>query len=366
VIRKALGALAAVFALSSGVQAQSVTAPAATAWPTTPGDVTLKAFQFHSGESLPELHLHYMTLGTPRRDAAGHVTNAVLILHGTGGTGGQFLAPQFAGELYGPGQPLDIAKYFIILPDGIGHGKSSKPSDGLHARFPHYDYDDMVEADYRLLTQHLGVDHLRLILGTSMGCMHAFVFGEAHPEFMDAMMPLACLPVEIAGRNRIWRQMTIDAIKADPAWMGGDYKSEPQAGLRGAADLLIIAGSAPIQLQKSYPTRAAAEAYEQAAVARTMASTDANDFIYQVDASRTYDPSAGLGRIQCSVMWVNSGDDFINPPELGIAEVKVKQIKRARFVLIPASDKTHGHGTHTWAAVWKSYLVELLNESGRP
>ena len=359
-IRKALGALAAVFALAGAAAAEP-----ATTWPTTPGDATLKDFHFRSGETLPELHLHYMTLGAPKKDAAGHVTNAVLILHGTGGTGGQFLSPQFANELYGPGQPLDIAKYFIILPDGIGHGKSSKPSDGLHMRFPRYDYDDMVEADHQLLTQHLGVDHLRLILGTSMGCMQAFVFGEAHPSFMDAMMPLACLPVELAGRNRMWRQMTIDAVKADPAWMGGEYKTEPQAGLRVIGDMLVIAGSAPIQMQKAYPTRDGADAYEQATVARTLATGDANDFLYQVDASRTYDPSKGLGRITCPVMWINSGDDFINPPELGIAQDKVKEIKRGRFVLIPASDKTHGHGTHTWAAVWKSYLVELLAESGR-
>jgi homoserine O-acetyltransferase len=336
----------------------------ASQWPTKPGDFTLRDFHFRSGETLPELHLHYMTLGEPRKDASGHVTNAVLILHGTGGTGGQFLSPQFADELYGPGQPLDIRKYYLVLPDGIGHGKSSKPSDGLHMRFPHYDYADMVEADHRLLTQHLGVDHLRLIMGTSMGCMHAFVFGEAHPGFMDAMMPLACLPVEIAGRNRAWRQMTIDAVKADPAWMGGDYAAEPQAGLRTASDLLVIAGSAPIQLQKAYPTRAAAEAYEQKAVARSMASADADDLIYQVDASRTYDPSQGLAKITCPVMWVNSGDDFINPPELGIAEQKVKEIKRGEFVLIPASDKTHGHGTHTWAAVWKPQLEKLLAESG--
>jgi homoserine O-acetyltransferase len=344
----------------------AATAQPATPWPTKPGDFALKDFHFRSGEVLPTLNLHYMTLGEPKTDASGRVINAVLILHGTGGTGGQFLSPQFANELYGPGQPLDIHKYYIILPDGIGHGKSSKPSDGLRMRFPRYDYGDMVEADYRLLTQGLGVNHLRLILGTSMGCMHALVFGETYPEFMDALMPLACLPVEIAGRNRAWRQMTIDAIKADPTWMGGDYTTEPQAGLRTAASLLLIAGSAPIQLQKAYPTRAAAEDYAQRAVARSMASTDANDFIYQVDASRTYDPSRDLAKITCPVMWVNSGDDFINPPELGIAEQKVKALKRGTFVLIPASDKTHGHGTHTWAAVWKPQLEQLLAESREP
>ncbi len=337
-------------------------AQGSTAWPVKSGDFTLSNFQFRSGETLPSLRLHYMTLGTPRRDAQGRVTNAVLILHGTGGTGAQFLQPQFANELYGPGQPLDIAKYFIVLPDEIGHGKSSKPSDGLRMRFPRYDYGDMVEADYRLLTEHLGVDHLRLLMGTSMGCMHSFMLAEAHPAFMDAVIPLACLPVEIAGRNAAWRQMSIDAIKADPAWMGGEYAAEPQQGLRAAADLLIIAGSAPIQLQKAYPTRAAAAAYERAAVERTLSVTDANDFIYYVDASRSYDPSQGLGDITAPVMWINSGDDFINPPELRIAEAKVKAIRRGTFVLIPASDQTHGHGTHTWAAVWKPYLVKLLAE----
>lgn len=356
-IRSIACALIAAFALSSLAQAQ--TAPV---WPTEAGDVALHDFHFHSGETLPSLHLHYMTLGEPRKDASGRVTNAVLILHGTGGTGGQFLSPQFANELYGPGQPLDIRKFYIILPDEIGHGKSSKPSDGMHMRFPRYDYADMIDADYRLLTEHLGVNHLRLLMGTSMGCMHAFMLGEAHPDFMDALMPLACLPVELAGRNRAWRQMTIDAIEADPAWKGGDYTTEPQAGLRTAADLLIIAGSAPIQLQKAYPTRAQADDYEQKAVARAMSNTDADDFIYQVDASRTYDPSRDLGKITAPLMWVNSGDDFINPPELGIAQQKVKEIKRGRFVLIPASDKTHGHGTHTWAAVWKPELEALLAE----
>jgi homoserine O-acetyltransferase len=360
-IRSILTAIAMSLAAGAIAHAQP-TQKTAIAWPTTGGDFTIPDFHFRSGETLPALHLHYMTLGAPRKDASGRVTNAVLVLHGTGGSGRQFLSPQFANELYGPGQPLDIAKYYIVLPDEIGHGQSSKPSDGLRARFPHYDYADMVEADYRLLTEHLGVNHLRLAMGTSMGCMHTFMLGEAHPDYMDALMPLACLPVEIAGRNRVWRQMTIDAVKTDPAWMGGDYKTEPQGALRTVADILLIAGSAPIQLQKAYPTRVAADAYERTAVAHTMAGLDANDFIYQVDASRDYDPSAELGRITAPVMWINSGDDFINPPELGIAEEKVKAIRHARFVLIPASDQTHGHGTHTWAAVWKTYLVELLSE----
>jgi len=327
---------------------------------TTEGDYVVHDFAFRSGESLPVLKLHYTTLGTPQRDAAGHVTNAVMILHGTGGDGHQFLRPQFAGVLFVPGGLLDPAKYFIILPDDIGHGKSSKPSDGLHMKFPKYDYDDMVAGEHALVKDGLHVDHLRLIMGTSMGCMHAFVWGETYPDYADALMPLACLPVPLAGRNRIWRKMVIEGIEADPTWNGGEYKTEPQMGLRITADMLIIAGSAPLQLQKAYPTRDAAEKYEADTVAKDMATTDANDTIYQVDASRNYDPSPSLDRITAHVMWINSADDFINPPSLGIAQEEVKKIKHGTFVLIPESLQTHGHGTHTWAAVWKGYLAELL------
>ena len=293
------------------------------------------------------------------------MTNAVLILHGTGGDGHQFLRPQFSGVLFGPGGLLDASKYFIILRDGIGHGKSSKPSDGLHAKFPHYDYDDMVAADYQLLTKGLHVNHLRLIMGTSMGCMHSFVWGETYPDFMDALMPLACLPVQIAGRNRMWRKMTIDAIRNDPAWDGGEYKTQPLAGLRTAADFLVIAGSAPLLFQKNWPTRDMADAYLDQTINHDLATLDANDFLYQVDSSRNYDPPAKLANIKAPVMWVNSADDFINPPELGVAEKEVKLIPRGKFVLIPISDQTHGHGTHTLAAVWKDYLAELLNETER-
>jgi homoserine O-acetyltransferase len=332
--------------------AESLAAP-------TEGDVVVKDFAFRDGERMAELRLHYRTLGAPIRDAAGHVTNAVMILHGTGGTGAQFVAPQFAGELFGAGQLLDTAKYYIILPDGIGHGKSSKPSDGLHAKFPQYDYDDMVAAQHALL-EKLGVQHLRLILGTSMGCMHAFVWGETYPEFMDALMPLACQPVQIAGRNRVWRKMVMDAIREDPEWKGGEYTAEPRQGLRTALDLLLIAGSAPLQMQKSYPTRDAADQYLDEYFAARMPGLDANDLLYAVNASRNYDPSAGLEKIRARVMYVNSADDFINPPELGIAEREIRRVKGAKFAVIPISDATRGHGTHTWAAVWKQYLAELL------
>jgi homoserine O-acetyltransferase len=327
------------------------------------GDYVAKDFKFRSGESLAELKLHYRTLGKPARDAQGRVTNAVLILHGTGGTGAQFLSPQFANELYGAGQPLDTSKYFVILPDGVGHGKSSKPSDGMHATFPSYDYDDMVAAHHLLLTRGLGVEHLRLIFGTSMGCMHSFVWGETYPDFMDALMPMACLPVQIAGRNRVWRKMVMDAIREDPEWESGEYTDPPKQGVRVALDFLIIAGSAPLQMQKSLPTRDAADKFLQDYFAQRAKDLDVNDFLYQVNASRNYDPSPQLEKIAAKVMWINTADDFINPPELGIAEREVKRLKDGRFLLIPTSEQTHGHGSHTWAVLWKKNLQELLDSS---
>ena len=329
------------------------------------GDFVIKNFRFQSGETLPELRLHYQTLGSPRRGPDGHIVNAVLVLHGTGGSGSQFLVPRYAGELFGPGQPLDVSRFFVVLPDDIGHGKSSKPSDGLRARFPHYGYEDMVRGEHALIVDGLGVDHLRLVTGTSMGCMHSFMWGESYPDIVDALLPLACLPVPIAGRNRMWRQMLMSAITDDPAWKGGDYATQPEQGLRTAVDMLLIAGSAPIALQRDYPTGASVDAYLAQAVPRIAAQLDANDLLYQVAASRDYDPSGRLGAIKARVTWINSADDFINPPYLGIAEREVKKIPAGRYVLIPASDRTHGHGTHTWAAVWKSYLVELLGSSAR-
>ena len=329
------------------------------------GDYVAKDFRFRSGETLAELKLHYRTLGTPKKDAQGRVTNGVMVLHGTGGSGAQFLSPQFADELYGAGQPLDVAKYFVILPDGIGHGKSSKPSDGMHARFPSYDYDDMVTAHHLLLTRGLGVEHLRLIFGTSMGCMHSFVWGETYPEFMDALMPMACLPVQISGRNRVWRKMVMDAIREDPEWKGGEYSVEPKQGVRVALDFLIIAGSAPLPMQKSLPTRDAADKFLADYFEQHAKTLDVNDFLYQVNASRNYDPSGSLEKITAKVMWMNSADDFINPPELGIAEREAKRLKNGKFQMIPLSENTHGHGSHTWAVLWKDKLAELLADSGR-
>jgi homoserine O-acetyltransferase len=320
-------------------------------------------FHFKSGESLPELRIHYVTFGKPERDKDGRVTNAVLILHGTSGSSRSLLNPIFAGVLFAPGGLLDISHYYVIVPDSIGHGKSSKPSDGLHAKFPQYDYDDMVAAQHELVEKGLGVNHLRLVMGTSMGCMHSWVWGETYPDFMDALMPLACQPVQIAGRNRMFRKMTMDAIREDPDWKNGDYTAEPQESLKFAADIFILASSAPLQMQKSAPTRDDADKLLADSRKRLVAGFDANDLLYALNASRNYDPSGELGKIQAWVMFVNSADDFINPPELGIAEREIKRVRNGRFVLIPVSDQTHGHGTHTYAAVWHEYLKELLDES---
>jgi homoserine O-acetyltransferase len=291
------------------------------------------------------------------------VTNAVLIMHGTGGSGHQFMTPIFSGELFGPGQPLDASKYFIILPDALGHGKSSKPSDGLHAKFPHYGYRDIVKLDYRLLTEHLGVNHLRLVMGTSMGGMQSWVWGETYPDFMDALMPLASLPVEIAGRNRMTRRMIVDDIKTDPEWKDGEYTTQPH-GLGAALDILTIMSSSPLQMMKQAPTREAADSALERSRAARMNTTDANDLLYQVSASEDYNPDPNLDKIQAPLVAINSADDFINPPELGIMEREIKKVKNGKFILLPITDKTRGHGTHTVAAIWKGYLEELLKQTG--
>ncbi len=367
--RRFLFAIAATLSIGAAANCQTMSlAPAnpsaaaqapAISWPTVDGAVLLANFRFGTGETLSELKLHYLTLGTPHRNAAGHVDNAVLLLHGTGGNAHSLLNSLFSNVLFGPGQPLDIAKYFLILPDDIGHGQSSKPSDGLHMRFPAYDYDDMVHSQ-RMMLDEMKIDHLRLILGTSMGCMESFVWGETYPGFADALAPFACLPVQIAGRNRMMRYMAIQGIKLDPAWMNGEYKTEPAPGLRNANEMLLVMGSSPLQMQKIAPTRELAETYVEKYLARTMAATDANDLIYYVNASRNYDPSPRLDQITAPVLWINSADDYINPPELGIAERQVKRMPNARFILLPISDATRGHGTHTVAAVWKDYLIEFL------
>jgi homoserine O-acetyltransferase len=334
------------------LQADSFPEPAA-------GDFVIRDFRFASGEVLPELKIHYRTIGRPRRDAAGVVRNAVLILHGTTGSGRQFLAENFAAVLFAPGQLLDAARYYIVLPDGIGHGDSSKPSDGLRARFPQYTYDDMVLAQHRLLTEGLAVDHLRLVMGTSMGGMHTWVWGETFPGYMDGLVPLASVPTQIAGRNRMMRKMIIDDIRGDPEWKGGDYASQPR-GLAAAVQVLLLMVSAPLQWQKAAPTRDDADRFLAEQMKTRLSGTDANNFLYAFEASRNYDPSSSLEKIEAPVLAINSADDQINPPELGLMEKLLPRVRRARFVLIPTGPETRGHGTHSYPALWQSYLKEFL------
>jgi homoserine O-acetyltransferase/O-succinyltransferase len=324
------------------------------------GDYLIPNFRFTTGESLDTLQIHYTTLGAPRRDAQGIVRNAVMVLHGTGGSGRGFLSRNFAGELFGPGQLLDTAHYYIVLPDGIGHGGSSKPSDGLHAQFPHYTYDDMVRAQFLLLTKHLGVNHLRLIMGTSMGCMHAWVWGYTYPTFADGLVPLACAPTQIAGRNRMMRTMIMDAIRDDSAWQGGDYTQEPVQGLTTAEYVLYLMGSSPLLQQRLAPTRDAADSVIRAYVAQRVARTDANDLMYAFNASRDYDPSSHMAEITTPALAINSADDLINPPELRLVEPLVARAKSVTFIILPVGPEMHGHGTHSWPAIWGHYLSDFL------
>src|SRR5256886_3532871 len=331
----------------------------------TEGDYTIRDFKFTSGETLPELHLHYRTIGKPEKDAQGKTMNAVLIMHGTTGSGAQFIRPEFAGELFGKDQPLDATKFFIVLPDGIGHGKSSKPSDGLHAKFPRYGYLDMVEAQYRVLTEGLGVNHARLVMGTSMGGMHTWLWGELHPDFMDALMPLASLPTQISGRNRAWRRTVIDAIRNDRAWSGGEYPAgagQPPS-LRTAAEMLWFMSSNPVLRQKDAPTLAKTDEALDKFVKDIVKSDDANDVLYALEASHDYDPGPNLEKIQAQLLAINSADDLINPPELGILEHEIKRVPHGRAIVMPTSDKTRGHGSHTIASLWKDQLLGLLKES---
>ena len=326
------------------------------------GDFVLREFRFASGERLPELRLHYRSVGEARKDETGTVRNAVLITHGTTGSGAQFIRPEFAGELFGVGQLLDATKFFIVLPDGIGHGKSSKPSDGMRAKFPRYGYRDMVEAQLRLLRDGLGVNHARLVMGTSMGGMHTWLWGQLHPEFMDALMPLASLPTQISGRNRAWRRVIIDAIRNDPKWNGGEYSNQPQS-LRTAAQMLWLMSSNPIVRQQTAPSREKADEELDTFVADYVKTADANDVLYALEASHDYDPAPGLDKIRAPLMAVNFADDLINPPELGILESEIKRVPHGRAVTLPLSDKTRGHGSHTLANLWKNELQQLLKDS---
>jgi homoserine O-acetyltransferase/O-succinyltransferase len=326
------------------------------------GDYAIHNFRFDSGHVLPELRMHYRTLGQPQRDSQGVVRNAVLILHGTTGSGAQFLLPEFAGELFGPGQPLDVSRYFLVLSDGIGHGKSSKPSDGLRAQFPNYGYRDMVEAQYRLLTEGLKVNHLRLVMGTSMGGMHTWLWGEIHSDFMDALMPLASLPAQISGRNRVWRRIIIDSIRAAPDWRDGRYQAQPH-GLRLAAEMLYFMGENPALRVKEAPTLRQADAVLDTFVTKFCSNYDANDVLYALEASHDYDPGPGLEQIKAPLLAINSADDLINPPDLGILEREIKRVPNGRAIVIPESDQTVGHGSHTKAVLWEKDLATLLKHA---
>jgi homoserine O-acetyltransferase len=328
------------------------------------GDAVLKDFRFATNESL-DLRIHYLTLGKPQRDASGNITNAVLVLHATTGSSGQFVGSpthQFAGELFGKGQPLDAEKYYIIIPDSIGHGKSSKPSDGMHAKFPRYGYADMIGAQHRLLTEVLKVNHVRLVMGTSMGGMHTWLWGQGYPNFMDALLPLASLPTQISGRNRLWRNIASEAIRSDPEWKNGEYKEQPR-GLRMAVEMLQLMSSSATVRQKQAPTTREADAFFEKERATMLARMDANDLLYAVESSRDYDPGRGLEKIRAPLLAINFADDLINPPELGILEREIKRVKKGRAILIPASEATVGHGTHTKAVVWKDHLDTLMKET---
>jgi homoserine O-acetyltransferase len=354
----------AVFTLGALALSLSGTPAAQPAAPVvTEGDFIVRAYTFRTGEVMPEVRLHYRTLGTLQKDARGVATNAVLVMHGTGGTGAQFLSRNFAGELFGPGQLLDATKFFIVLPDGVGHGGSSKPSDALRAKFPRYGYLDMVDLQHRLL-DGLGVNHARLIMGTSMGGMHTWLWGQLYPDFMDALMPLASVPGQISGRNRVWRRVLIDAIRNDPAWQGGNYAAQPPS-LRTAAQMLWLVSSNPVRRAREAPTVAEADKVMEAYIANYVRSNDANDVLYWFEASRDYDPGPGLEKITAPLVAVNSADDLVNPPEIGLLEKEISRVTRGRAVMIPLSDRTAGHGTHTLAAVWIEDLRALLKMSSR-
>ncbi len=321
------------------------------------GNWVARDFRFHTGEVIPELRLHYRTVGEPSGQP-------VLILHGTAGSGASMLTPAFAGELFGAGQPLDASKYFIVLPDAIGAGKSSKPSDGLRTKFPQYNYDDMVAAQYRLLTEGLGIRHLRLVLGNSMGGMHTWLWGVRYPEFMDALVPMASQPTEMSSRNWLMRRMIIDAIRNDPDWHNGNYTKQPPALKAIMVFFGIATSGGTLAYQKLAPTREKADKFLNDRLAAPFAA-DANDLLYQWESSRDYNPAPGLERIKAALLAINSEDDERNPPETGLMQRELKRIKNARLYLISASEDTRGHATTGMAKFWKKQLQEFLEAARR-
>jgi homoserine O-acetyltransferase len=354
-MRSVLG-LAFSILLTTAANAQPALYPAP-----VEGDFVARDFVFTNGERMAEVKLHYRTVGTPRKDADGVVRNGVLILHGTGGTGAGFLSRTYGGMLFGKGQPLDAEKYFIILPDNIGHGQSSKPSDGLRMKFPKYRYADMVKLQHELVSKGLGLTNLKLVMGTSMGAMHAWDWGYMYPGFAAGLVPLASNPVEIGGRNRVWRKLLIDAIEHDPSWKNGDYTEQPR-GLASAIGFLMMATSVPLQWQKQYPTIAAADKYVEEQVAARSKNTDANDMLYYYHAIEDYNPEPHLAEITAPLLAINSADDFVNPPELPMMQALIKKVPRGRFILLPITDETRGHGTHSLPAIWGGELVKFLKE----
>jgi homoserine O-acetyltransferase len=324
----------------------------------TEGDYLVKGFKFRTGDTM-DVRMHYRTFGTQRKDANGRTTNAVLIMHGTGGSSAGFLVPNFAGQLFGKGQLLDADKYFVILTDCIGCGKSSKPSDGLKAKFPKYGYRDAIELEHRVVTEGLGVNHLRLVMGTSMGGMHSWLWAETWPDFMDAAMPLASLPDQISGRNRVWRKTIIDAIRNDPGYQDGNYTKQPAAVV---TDLMIsyFMAENPARRYQQAPTLAAADREVQAYIDKRLPTTDANDEVYTLESSKDYDPAPGLGKIQCPLLAINSADDLINPSDLPILKDNIQKVKNGRAIVIAESPRTHGHQTHTWPAVYHDYFAAFL------
>ncbi len=347
---------AGILFLATSAFAQSATFPAP-----VEADFVARDFVFTSGERLPEVRIHYRTVGTPRKDADGVVRNGVLILHGTGGSGAGFLSATYGGRLFGKGQPLDAEKYFIILPDNVGHGRSSKPSDGLRMKFPKYRYTDMVRLQHALVTQGLGLTNLKLVMGTSMGAMHAWNWGYMYPGFVAGLVPLASNPVEIGGRNRVWRKFLIDAIEQDPTWQNGNYTEQPR-GLASAIGFLLMATSTPLQWQKQFPTIAETDKWVADQVAARSKNTDANDMLYHYHAIEDYNPAPHLAKITAPLLAINSADDFVNPPELPTMEQLIKQVKRGRFILLPITDATRGHGTHSLPAIWGDELVKFMAE----
>src|SRR5712691_9005421 len=319
------------------------------------GSWVMRDFRFHTGEVLPELRLHYTTVGAPTGEP-------VLLLHGTTGSGAGMLTPAFAGELFGPGQPLDASRYYIILPDAIGTGKSSKPSDGLRASFPKYNYDDMVAAQYRLVTEHLGVRHLRVALGNSMGGMHIWIWAQKYPDFLDVAVPMASLPTEMSGRNWMTRRLIIDAIRNDPEWMNGNYTTQPRSLQFASVFYGIATNGGNRALYKAAPTREKADELLNQRLSAPFRG-DANDHLYQWDASHDYNASSGLERIQAVLLVINSADDERNPPELGVLDREITRVKNGRVLLIPGSDQTAGHGTTAQAKFWKKELGELLQSA---